>query len=92
MAKKMAEVQIKPSAVETLRFQAHWGLKQLGHEDDMFRQLVEAEVDFIAELDLAHRTKRRWQILTDTAATGVPRIWSLARLWHWRRSAAWQLR
>ena len=57
MAKKKnqqkADVQAKKSAVETLRFQAHWGLKQLGHDDDMFHQLVDAEVNFIAELDLA---------------------------------------
>ena len=50
---KKAEAQAKKSAVETLRFQAHWGLKRLGHDDDMFNQLVDAEVDFIAELDLA---------------------------------------
>ena len=50
---KKADVQAKKSAVETLRFQAHWGLKQLGHDDDMFHQLVDAEVNFIAELDLA---------------------------------------
>lgn len=47
-----AEAHAKKSAVETLRFQAHWGLKQLGHEDDMFNQLVDAEVDFIAKLEL----------------------------------------
>lgn len=50
---KKAESHAKKSAVETLRFQAHWGLKQLGHEDDMFNQLIDAEVDFIAELELA---------------------------------------
>lgn len=50
---KKAESKAKKSAVETLRFQAHWGLKQLGHDDDMFHQLVDAEVDFIAELELA---------------------------------------
>ena len=49
---KKAEAHAKKSAVETLRFQAHWGLKQLGHEDDMFNQLIDAEVDFIAELEL----------------------------------------
>ena len=43
----------KKTAAYTLRFQAHWGLKQLGHEDDMFNQLIDAEVDFIAELELA---------------------------------------
>lgn len=50
---KKAEAHAKKSAVETLRFQAHWGLKQLSHEDDMFNLLVDAEVDFIAELELA---------------------------------------
>ena len=50
---KKAESQAKKSAVETLRFQAHWGLKKLGHDDDMFHQLVDAEGDFIAELELA---------------------------------------
>lgn len=50
---KKAEAHAKKSAVETLRFQAHWGLKQLGNEDDMFNQLIDAEVDFIAELELA---------------------------------------
>ena len=49
---KKSEAHAKKSAVETLRFQAHWGLKQLGHEDDMFNQLIDAEVDFIAELEL----------------------------------------
>lgn len=50
---KKAEAHAKKSAVETLRFQAHWGLKQLGHDDDMFHKLVDAEVNFIAELELA---------------------------------------
>lgn len=51
---KKAEAQAKKSAVETLRFQAHWGLKQLGNEDgNVFHQLVDAEVDFITELELA---------------------------------------
>ena len=51
---KKADVQAKKSAVETLRFQAHWGLKQLGNEDgNLFHKLVDTEVDFIAELDLA---------------------------------------
>ena len=50
---KKAEAQAKKSAVETLRFQAHWGLKQRGCEDDMFHKLVDAEVDIIAELELA---------------------------------------
>ena len=51
---KKADVQAKKSAVETLRFQAHWGLKQLGNEDgNLFHKLVDAEVNFIAELELA---------------------------------------
>lgn len=50
---KKAETQAKKSAVETLRFQAHWGLKQLGNEDgNLFHKLVDTEVDFIAELEL----------------------------------------
>lgn len=50
---KKAEAQAMKSAVESLRFQAHWGLKQLGYENgNMFHQLVNAEVDFIAELEL----------------------------------------
>ena len=51
---KKAEAHAKKSAVETLRFQAHWGLKQLGNEDgNLFHKLVDAEVNFIAELELA---------------------------------------
>ena len=50
---KKAEAQAKKSAVESLRFQAHWGLKQRGCEDDMFHKLVDVEVDIIAELELA---------------------------------------
>lgn len=51
---KKAEVQAKKSAVETLRFQVHWGLKQLGHDDgNLFHQLADTEVNFIAELELA---------------------------------------
>ena len=51
---KKVEAQAKKSAVETLRSQAHWGLKQLGPEDgNLFHLLVDAEVDFIAELNLA---------------------------------------
>lgn len=51
---KKVETQAKKSAVETLRSQAHWGLKQLGPEDgNLFHLLVDAEVDFIAELNLA---------------------------------------
>ena len=51
---KKAAAHAKKSAVETLRFQAHWGLKQLGNEDgNLFHKLVDAEVNFIAELELA---------------------------------------
>ena len=51
---KKAESHAKKSAVESLRFQAHWGLKQLGNEDgNLFHTLVDGEVDFIAKLDLA---------------------------------------
>lgn len=51
---KKAEAHAKKSAVETLRFQVHWGLKQLGNEDgNLFHKLVDTEVDFIAELELA---------------------------------------
>ena len=41
------------SAVESLRFQTHYGLKTLGRtEDDIFQKLADTEVNFIAELDL----------------------------------------
>lgn len=51
---KKSDVQARKSAVEALRFQTHWGLKQLGQEDgNMFHQLADAEVDTIAELELA---------------------------------------
>ena len=51
---KKREALSKKSAVETLRFQTHWGLKQLGQaEGSTFHQLVEAEIDLIAELELA---------------------------------------
>ena len=51
---KKAEAQAKKSVVESLRFQAHWGLKQLGHDDgNLFHQFVDTEVNFIAELELA---------------------------------------
>lgn len=50
---KKAEAQAKKSVVESLRFQTLWGLKQRGCEDDMFHKLVDAEVDIIAELELA---------------------------------------
>lgn len=51
---KKREALSKKSAVETLRFQTHWGLKQLGQaEGSMLHQLVDAEIDLIAELELA---------------------------------------
>ena len=51
---KKAESHAKKSAVETLRFQTHWGLKQLGQQNgNLFHELVDAEVNFIAELDLS---------------------------------------
>ena len=51
---KKAETQAKKRVVESLRFQAHWGLKQLGHDDgNLFHQFVDTEVNFIAELELA---------------------------------------
>ena len=41
------------SAVESLRFQAHYGLKMLGRaDDDIFQKLADTEVNFIAEFDL----------------------------------------
>lgn len=47
---KKAVAQAKKSVVDTLRFQAHWGLKQLGHEDgNMFHKFVDVEVNFIAD-------------------------------------------
>ena len=40
-------------AVESIRFQTHFGLKQIGHKDtDMFHWLADAEINVIAELDL----------------------------------------
>ena len=51
---KKAEAQAKKSAVETLRFQTHWGLKQFGQpEGSRFHHLVDGELDVIAELELA---------------------------------------
>ena len=50
---KKAEAQAKKSVVESLRFQALWGLKQRGCEDDMFHKFVDTEVNFIAALELA---------------------------------------
>lgn len=43
----------KKSAVESLRFQTHYGLKMMGRADeDIFQKLADTEVNFIAELDL----------------------------------------
>ena len=51
---KKRDVLSKKRAVETLRFQTHWGLKQLGHaEGSMLHQRVNTEIDLIAELELA---------------------------------------
>ena len=51
---KKRDALSKKSAVETLRFQTHWGLKQLGQaEGSMFHQLADAEIDLIAELEIA---------------------------------------
>ena len=41
------------NAVESLRFQTHYGLKVKGYEEgDFFQQLADVEVDFISELGL----------------------------------------
>lgn len=51
---KKRDVHAKKNAIEALRFQTLWGLKQLGQaEGSVFHQLVDAEIDFIAELELA---------------------------------------
>ncbi len=43
----------KKCAVESLKFLTHYGLRRMGHEDgDLFHELADAEIDFIAELDL----------------------------------------
>ena len=43
----------KKRAVESIRFQIHIGLKQIGRKDtDMFHWLADAEINVIAELDL----------------------------------------
>ncbi len=43
----------KKSAIESIRFQTHFGLKQMGRKDgDMLHQLANAEINFIAELGL----------------------------------------
>ena len=43
----------KKGAVESIRFQTHIGLKQIGRKDtDMFHRLADTEINVIAELDL----------------------------------------
>lgn len=43
----------KKRSVESIRFQTHFGLKQIGHKDtDMFHRLADAEINVIEELDL----------------------------------------
>ena len=43
----------KKRAVESIRFQTHFGLKQIGRKDtDMFHRLADAEINVIEELDL----------------------------------------
>ena len=43
----------KKRAVESIRFQTHFGLKQIGHKDtDKFHWLADAEINVIEELDL----------------------------------------
>ena len=43
----------KKRAVESIRFQTHIGLKQIGRTDtDMFHRLADAEINVIEELDL----------------------------------------
>ena len=43
----------KKSAVEAVRFQTHFGLKQMRLEDgDMFHELADVEINVIVELDL----------------------------------------
>lgn len=68
---KKAVAQAKKSVVDTLRFQTHWGLKQLGHEDgNMFHKFVDVEVDFIAEHESCPgfftEMERVKEILSDT--------------------------
>ncbi len=43
----------KKRSVESIRFQTHIGLKQIGRKDtDMFHWLADVEINVIAELDL----------------------------------------
>ena len=43
----------KKRSVESIRFQTHIGLKQIGRKDtDMFHRLADTEINVIAELDL----------------------------------------
>ena len=44
---------VNKNAVESLRFQTHYGLKVKGYEEgNLFQQLADVEVDFISELGL----------------------------------------
>ena len=57
MAKKKdqnrKQVIAKKNAVESLKFQTHFGLKMMGRaNDDIFQQLAETELNFIGELNL----------------------------------------
>ena len=41
----------KKSAVESIRFQTHFGLKQIGHKDtDMFHRLADAEINLTDDI------------------------------------------
>ena len=43
----------KKRAVESIRFQTHFGLRQIGRKDtDIFHRLADAEINVIAELEL----------------------------------------
>ena len=57
MAKKKdqnrKQVIATKNAVESLKFQTHFGLKMMGRaNDDIFQQLAETELNFIGELNL----------------------------------------
>ena len=57
MAKKKnqnrKQVLAKKSAVESLKFQTHFGLKMMGRaDDDIMQKLAESEIECIEELDL----------------------------------------
>ena len=51
---KRKEIRCKKGAVESLRFQMYWGLKQLGIKDgEILYQQADAELESILALDLA---------------------------------------